>query len=260
MARRPPDAVVVTGAGRGIGRAIALDLGAAGLPVLCISRTPTAQATADAVVAGGGSAEALMLDLADAVSTEAGVSRWIEGTPYRRLGVVLAAGELGPQGPTVAVDLGAWAHTFAVNLLGNLAVVRAMLPRMVEGGGRIIFFGGGGAASAYPIFPAYATSKAAVVRATENLGEELRDHDIAVVCVAPGAVDTDMLPQVIAAGAEVRTRTAIDEVVGFANAFLHSRSRALSGRFVHVRDDWKELLDGTAPAMSAEMWKLRRVQ
>ncbi len=261
MAQRSPEAVVVTGAGRGIGRAVALALGGKGFPTLCVARTSTAETTRDAIRSSGGVADALCVDLADYAGTEKMVSRWIADRPYRRLGVVLAAADLGPRSPLEASDLRAWAHTFAVNVLGNLAVLRGLLGRMLEGGsGRIVFFGGGGAAYGYPIFPAYACTKAASVRLVENLHQDLKDRgNFAVVCLAPGAVETDMLRQVRAAGAEVRTSAPADDAVRFVEAFLSSDDTALSGRFVHALDSWAEVL-GHFVELPDERWKLRRVE
>jgi NAD(P)-dependent dehydrogenase (short-subunit alcohol dehydrogenase family) len=255
------DAVVVTGAGRGIGKAVALSLGRSVVPVLCVSRTVNAEATRDAIRDAGGVADALVVDLADISATEIAVRAWIDSRPYARLGVVLAAGILGPAGPLRTTNLGDWASAFSVNVLGGLAVVRALLDRMTMAGrGRIVFLAGGGAAYAYPLFPAYACTKAAVVRAAENLHEDLKSKgDFAVVCLAPGAIDTDMLAAVRAAGAEVRTTVAVTDAVAAIVAFLGSASTALSGRFVHVRDAWDAVLEGTVD-LTPDHWKLRRVE
>src|SRR5207249_256590 len=143
----------------------------------------------------------------------------------------------------------------------KLAVVRALLGRMLEaGGGRVVFLAGGGAAYAYPVFPAYACTKAAVVRAAENLHEDLRARgDFGVACLAPGAVETDMLRQVRAAGAEVRTTTPPDDAVRFVEAFLFSPTSTLSGRLVHARDAWADAVAGVV-SPPADHWKLRRVE
>jgi NAD(P)-dependent dehydrogenase (short-subunit alcohol dehydrogenase family) len=203
----------------------------------------------------------MSIDLADHAGTEQALLRWISDRSCRRLGVVLAAGELGPAGPLPESDLSAWAHTFAVNVLGNLAVLRGLLGRMLEDAfGRIVFFGGGGAGYAYPVFPAYACSKAALVRAVENIHEDLKERgDFSVVCLAPGAVETDLLRKVRAAGAEVRTTAPPDDAVRFVEAFLTRDSRALSGRFIHVRDSWPEFLVPNAQLPDSR-WKLRRAE
>jgi NAD(P)-dependent dehydrogenase (short-subunit alcohol dehydrogenase family) len=257
-----PDAVIVTGAGRGIGRSVAVAIAKRQIPTLCVARTSTCEETSHTINSAGGIAEAMPLDLADQATSERALSQWIDSRPYQRLGVVLAAAVLGPPGPLENSDLNEWANVIAVNVLGNLAVVRALLGRMRNAAyGRILFFGGGGAAYAYPLFPAYACSKAAVVRAAENLHEDVKDQgDFAVACLAPGAVDTDMLHDVRAAGGEVRTTAPIEEAIGFVDTFLtHRDAASLSGRFVHVRDGWKEVVDGTRKLGSQE-WKLRRVE
>jgi NAD(P)-dependent dehydrogenase (short-subunit alcohol dehydrogenase family) len=254
------DAVVVTGAGRGLGRAVALRLGEAQIPVMCIARTNTSEATRNAIVAAGGSAESCAVDLADPSRTEEVMAAWIGERPYKRIGVVLAAGTLGCGGGLMEGNLSDWTTTFNINVLGNLAILRALLPRMLANRfGRIVSIAGGGAAYAYPLFSAYAISKTAMVRATENLGVELKERgDFATVCLAPGAMETSMLQQVRAAGAEVRTVVPMDEAVAFIWEFLQAPSCAFSGRFVHVRDDWRSWL--TTKVLEDDRWLLRRLE
>ena len=255
-----PDAVVITGAGRGIGRSIALDAAHESF-VLCVSQSDRALATAESIREAGGQAEGLVLDLEDFVATEAAIGEWVARTPYRRIGGVFAGGILGPKGPLGGSDLTGWDRTFRINVLGNLAVARALMPvQAANGFGRLLFFGGGGAAYAYPMFPAYAASKAALVRIVENLHEELpKEGNFATAILAPGAIETDMLAEVKAMGAEVRTTVPIAEPTAFARAFLCSSACGFSGRFVHVRDDWKQYLGGEA-IQNRDLWKLRRVE
>jgi NAD(P)-dependent dehydrogenase (short-subunit alcohol dehydrogenase family) len=254
------DAVVITGAGRGLGRAVALRFGAAHIPVLCIARTDRATSTRDEIIAGGGTADSCEVDLAQAQVVEDLISRWIGERPYKRIGVVLAAGVLGDGGGLVEANLADWSRTFNTNVLGNLAVVRALLPRMLTAKfGRVVTLAGGGAAYGYPLFSAYAISKAAMVRATENLDLELKGRgDFSTVCLAPGAMETSMLQQVRAAGGEVRTVVPMDEAVAFVWEFLQAPSCAFSGRFVHVRDDWRSWLRSTA--LEDDRWLLRRLE
>lgn len=254
------DAVVVTGAGRGLGRAVALRLGTAAIPVMCIARTNTSESTRDAIVAAGGLAESCAIDLADPARAEGLMAAWIGERPYKRIGVVLAAGTLGRGGGLMESDLGDWATIFNTNVLGNLAILRALLPRMLATRfGRIVTIAGGGAAYAYPLFSAYAISKVAMVRATENLDLELKGRgDFSTVCLAPGAMETSMLQQVRAAGGEVRTVAPLDEAVAFIWEFLQAPSCAFSGRFVHVRDDWRPWLRSTA--LEDDRWLLRRIE
>jgi 3-oxoacyl-[acyl-carrier protein] reductase len=254
------DIVVVTGAGRGVGRAIALRFGEAGIPVLCIARTETAKATQETIVAAGGVAESYSINLADPAHAVESMAGWMAKKSYRRIGVVLAAGTLGRGGGLHESDLADWSTTFQTNVLGNLAILRALLPRMLETRfGRIVTFAGGGAAYAYPLFSAYAISKAAIVRATENLDVELKGKgDFLTVCLAPGAMDTSMLQQVRAAGGEVRTVVPMSEAVEFVWEFLHAANCGFSGRFVHVRDEWRAWL-GPTP-LDNDRWLLRRIE
>jgi NAD(P)-dependent dehydrogenase (short-subunit alcohol dehydrogenase family) len=207
---------------------------------------------------GGGSAEALMLDLADVGMAEATVAKTVGQLANLRWAGVMAAAELGPTGPLERNDLVVWGRIFAVNVTGNLAVARALLPSMYRSQfGRLVFFSGGGAAYAYPLAPAYACTKVALVRAVENLHEDLKERgNFSVVCLAPGAVETDLLARVRAAGAEVRTNTAVDETVTFVERFLEADGRGLSGRFIHVRDDWAAVLEGRH--LDPDQWMLRR--
>jgi NAD(P)-dependent dehydrogenase (short-subunit alcohol dehydrogenase family) len=258
------DLAIVTGAGRGIGRAVAVALGKRQIPVLCISRTDNCRATAALIAKQNGRADALAIDLGDFAAAKPAVSAYLEAHPARHIAVIAAAGALGPRGPLWDSDLAGWDMAFRVNVLGNIAVVQAALPRMRDSGfGRVVMFAGGGSAYAYPAFPAYAVSKTAVVREVENIGVEMADlANFSAVMLAPGAVETDMLADVRAAGAEVRTLTDIAEPVGFVAAFLDAAdARKLSGRFVHVRDRWREVLDdGASGTLADNHWKLRRVE
>lgn len=255
-------AILVTGAGRGIGRAISLELGSQRAHVVCLSRSENAERTAREIRERGGSASAIQADLRDASAVEKAVGACALSHKFERWGAVLAAGTLGPSGPLVESDLSAWMDCFAINVLGNLAAAKALLePMLASGFGRILAFAGGGSAYAYPLFPAYSASKTAMVRAMENLNCDVQGKgDFAVACLAPGAVDTDMLAQVKAAGAEVRTMVPIVEPVTFAREFVFSKSCGFSGSFVHVRDKWPEYLNNGHALPQPALWKLRRIE
>ncbi len=256
-----PDLLIVTGAGRGIGKAIALDAAKHSF-VLCISRTESAQETAQEIRSSGGKAEGLALDLDDFPNAEAAVEAWIRSSKFKRIAAVFAAAILGPQGPLTSCSLRDWDRTFRINVLGNLAVARAILPVQQENRfGRLLFFAGGGAAYAYPVFPAYAASKAALVRIVENLDQDLKNKgDFATAILAPGAVETDTLAMVRASGAEIRTTVGIGEPVAFAREFIFSKRCAFSGCFVHVRDVWRQYLGPEEQLPKKDLWKLRRVE
>jgi NAD(P)-dependent dehydrogenase (short-subunit alcohol dehydrogenase family) len=255
------DAALVTGAGHGIGRQIALDLGRRGVEVVCVARTDSSEQTAAAIRGAGGSATAFALDLADFRGAEQVLGAWARTARPRRCAAILAAAVLGPRSAGACFDVAAWEETFRVNVLGNLAAANALLPAMLAAGfGRIVFFSGGGAALPFPTFPAYAASKAAIARIVEHLHHELaQSGDFAVVSLAPGSNPTRTLAAVQAAGGSVRTLCDISESVEFVVRFLTGDARRLSGRLVHVRDDWSRLAELDATKLQHH-WMLRRVE
>ena len=256
------DAVVITGAGQGIGKAVAIKLGINGIPILCISKSSNSTKTMEEIIKKGGTAESLILNIEDYDGTQKILKKWASQTKYKKIGVVLAAAILGPTGPLINSLLKEWESCLKINTLGGLAVLTGLLPKMIENKfGRIITFAGGGSAYAFPKFPAYSASKTAMVRITENIHEDLKDKgDFAVVCLAPGAVETEMLKQVCQAGAEVKTLVDISEPVSFIEKFIGCTSCGFSGSFVHVRDNWKEYLNSKKQLSGNSMWKLRRIE
>ncbi len=87
-----PEYVIVTGAGRGIGKAIAISLAAENCQILCLSKTNSCQTTADEIIASGGQASALVLDIGDYNLAQVKVLDWINDNKASRIGVVTAAG------------------------------------------------------------------------------------------------------------------------------------------------------------------------
>ena len=106
--------------------------------------------------------------------------------------MVNAAAVLGPSGKFAELSMSQFAETLATNLLGTCNLVRWALPEMEKRSfGRIINFAGGGAAYSYPLFTPYAASKAAIVRLTETVADEITTADVTINVIAPGAVETD---------------------------------------------------------------------
>ena len=124
-------------------------------------------------------------------------------------------------------------------------------------GAKIINFAGGGAAYSYPKFLPYALSKVAVVRLTETLADEFKDlgyEKADINCVAPGAVKTKMLEEVISSGGLVKTTVSIDEPTNLVKFLLSKESDGITGRFIHSRDNYT---DGSL-FVDNENLKLRR--
>ena len=254
------DLVIVTGASRGIGARIALDANSYAHTILTIGSSSAIEKL------GGGKVSnlrPLRIDLADACLAEQRIRAELGLIgPVRRIGLALCAAQIGSFGGLATANFAEWSRIFAVNVLGNLAVVKACFTAVEAGASlRAVFFGGGGAAYGYPEFSAYAISKVATVRAVENLAMEMnsKEWNAAVIALAPGAVDTDMLATVIAHGGVVQTKTDIGEPTTFVRRFLNDEldARGLNGRFVHVRDD---VLGKDFASAPETLFKLRRVE
>jgi NAD(P)-dependent dehydrogenase (short-subunit alcohol dehydrogenase family) len=186
---------MVTGAGRGIGRAVAVELAAAGMAVALVARSEDQLAeTAQQVEHLGAAAVVVPADLADLSQ----VTRAIH-LATDQLGAVDVlindAAVVGPLGPSVSVDPAEWAFTFSVNVMAAAALSFAVLPVMVERGwGRIVNVSSAIAAhpGAMVGMNAYAASKAALEAHTINLAAELAGSGVTVNAYRPGSVDTAM--------------------------------------------------------------------
>lgn len=183
---------VVTGAGSGIGRAIALRLAADGAAVGCADIDPgSAAATARTIRDGGGQAHAFTTDVAD----EAAVLALREGM-LATLGMAdilcCIAGIIVREGLD-AHDLDAWNRVLAVNLTGIYLCTRAFIPDMrARGWGRIITMGSTSGLLGYP-YPSYAASKAGVINFTRSLVRELGESGVTANAICPGTIQTPLL-------------------------------------------------------------------
>jgi len=267
---------VITGSGRGIGEAVALAFAREGAAVVLAARTASEIAQVAALArAAGGVATAVPTD----VSSAPDVSRLMQSAldAYGRVDVLVnAAGILGPIGPLWEADPNAWTRAIEVNLYGTFLCCRAILPHMVKRRqGRIINLSGGGAASPLPRLAAYAASKAAVVRLTETLAEEVRPFNVQVNAVAPGMVDTRLQDDVLAAGersgdhlARVRRLRETGEggvprelPAALVLWLASDKSRGLTGKLIAApHDGWRGWDEQQIAAFAASPWfTLRRL-
>jgi len=198
---------IVTGAGRGIGRAIARAMAREHAAVVVASRTLSeVEETAALIRAEGRRALAVAADVSDWQSVQDLATRTVDA--FHGIDILVNnAGVQGCIGPLVENDVEAWARTVQINLLGVFHCCKAALPHMIQQRkGKIINLSGGGATGPRPCFSAYAASKAAVVRLTETLAEEVKPYYVQVNAIAPGAVNTNMQEQIRAAGARAGDR------------------------------------------------------
>jgi len=180
---------LVTGGGRGLGRAFALALAQNGMRVAVASRDRyELDATAASLRAAGTDAIAIPTDV-----TDAGAVRNMVSVAEEKLGpidlLINAAGAASPVGPAWETNSNDWWRNIEVNLRGPMLCSNAVIPGMiVRGRGRIINIASGAGAASFPYMSAYVTAKAALIRFTEVLADELRPHGVSVMAIEPGAV------------------------------------------------------------------------
>src|SRR5208282_1491936 len=171
-------------------------------------------------------------------------------------------------------DLGDWAAAIETNLMGTVFSIRAVLPRMLERRkGVIVNFSGGGAVQPLPRFSAYGASKAAVVRLTETLAEEVAESGVRINAIAPGAVNSRLLDQVLAAGEragvsfyakaleqKAQGGTPPERAAELALFLASAEGKEVSGRLISaVWDDWKSLPGRAGELRSSALFTLRRI-
>jgi NAD(P)-dependent dehydrogenase (short-subunit alcohol dehydrogenase family) len=186
---------VVTGAGRGIGAAIARKLGSLGATVMLCGRTVAPlQTTAAAIAHAGGHAEAAPCDVTDLASLEAVAAR-VERS-FGRLDILVNnAGIGGFGGPLHLLNPEAWEAVLNTNLRGVYYCVRSFAPLMIRARtGHIVNISSLAGKNPLPNGAAYAASKWGLNGLTYSIAEELRAHNIRVSVICPGSTNTDLSP------------------------------------------------------------------
>lgn len=280
MGADPTRPCVVTGAGRGIGRALALHLASAGMPLaLCARSSDELEETAEQVRDRGAAVVARVVDVSDAaaIAAFAGIVGGELGPPWA---LVNNAAVLGPVGRLDEVDMNEWFRALLVDVGGVAASSRAFIPPMREaGGGRIINLSGGGIGGAglQPNVSAYTASKAAVAVLTESLARELAG-EITVNAVAPGAQPTTFADEVLRVGPEragrelheatIRdqsapdqaTRPPLDAFLSLVDFLLSPDSAWLTGKLLSARWDRVEaIVDARERLAGTSLLTLRRI-
>lgn len=188
-----PRVALVTGGGRGIGRAMALALAREGFPVALAQRTVAqAEETAAAVRAAGGRALALALDVTDPDAVTRAVRH--VGEALGPVGVLVNNAGIAESAPFLKTDLALWERHLRVNATGPFLLTREVLPGMLEAGwGRIVNVASLAGLAGAPYVSAYTASKHALVGLTRALAAELAGKPVTVNAVCPGYVATDMV-------------------------------------------------------------------
>ena len=265
--------ILITGAGRGIGRAIALECASQGGNIILLARTHSElRSTAAEISRFGGSSLIFVCDISSSSKVNKAVSS--ANKEFGEIDVLVNnAGIQPPIGPFSEADIREWKGNIEINLFGTANVISAVLPDMIaQKKGKIINLSGGGSTSARPNFSAYAISKTAIVRFTEILAVELLESHIDVNAISPGAVNTNMLEEVLHAGelagkeageAKRRKESGGDDPKLAAElvCFLASdESDGITGKLISARwDPWRELSFREKLRLDKDFATLRRI-
>lgn len=269
---------LITGASQGLGRAIATSYLVAGANLMLCARSERqlreVEQELTCLLSPG---QRLLIQVAD-VSDADDVTRLVERTVDEFKGchiLVNNAGIYGPMGDSELVDWQEWIRAIEINLFGSVLMCRALVPHFKSAGyGKVIQLSGGGATNPMPRISAYAVSKAAVVRFVETLAAEVRPFKIDVNAIAPGALNTRMLQEVLMAGPEkvgqdFYEKSQTQQISGgvdfkyttdLAVFLASSASDGLTGRLISALWDkwqaWPQYLDALN---NSDAYTLRRI-
>jgi len=267
---------LITGGSQGLGKAIAEHFLREGANVaLCARSEKDLLATRDELAQRFPS-QKVLAQTCD-VSNETQVNAFVEFA-LREFGslqaLVLNAGVYGPMGAMESVSLDEWRRAMDINLYGVLLPCRALIPHFKKNGrGKIVVLSGGGATNPLPNISAYAASKAAVIRLMETLAEELKPFHVDVNAIAPGALKTRFVDQVLAAGPEKvgkaffekNKKWAEDGAVplglgaSLAVYLASAASDSITGKLISAQwDPWEKLHEFKGD-LNSDIYTLRRI-
>jgi NAD(P)-dependent dehydrogenase (short-subunit alcohol dehydrogenase family) len=268
---------IITGSSQGLGLEIARAYVGAGANVLLCARNGETLQQAERDVRESATLGQRVVAHPCDVTREEDVERLVELaiSSFGQVHILVNnAGVYGPKGTIEDTPWTDWVRAIEINLYGSVLPARAVLPHMRSRGyGKIVQLSGGGATNPLPRLSAYAASKAAVVRLAETIAEETRGSGIDVNAIAPGALNTGMLEEVLEAGPEAVGRDFYDRALrqkanggapltrGAALAvFLASaQSDGISGKLLSaIWDPW-ETLSPTTEGLAGDVYTLRRI-
>jgi NAD(P)-dependent dehydrogenase (short-subunit alcohol dehydrogenase family) len=269
---------VIAGASEGLGLEIAVTYVRAGASVMMCARTGETLERAEREVRAAAQPNQQVLATVADVSNAGDVER-VAAEALRHFPQVHAlvnnAGVYGPLGPLESIDWREWTRAVEINLYGSVLMARALIPHFKRHHyGKIVQLSGGGATNPLPRITAYAASKAAVVRFAESIALELAPFGIDVNSIAPGALNTRMMNQLLDGGADVVGEDFYRRMEKFAAeggtplargaelaVFLASaESDGITGRLLSaVWDLWRDLPARREALSRSDVYTLRRI-
>jgi len=269
---------IITGANRGLGFEIAAKYIEAGASLaLCARDKQLLARSTERLKQSLRPGQRLLAQVAD-VSNPRDAESVVSATMHEfgRIDILVNnAGIYGPKGAIQSVDWGEWVRTMEINLYGSILMCRAVLPHFkAQKKGKIIQLSGGGATNPLPQISAYAVSKAAIVRFIETLAEEVREDGIDANSIAPGALNTGMLDEVLSAGPDKVGKSFFEKALKQKQSggvplakgadlavFLGSAlSDGITGKLISaVWDPWRSLPEHFADLDGSDIYTLRRI-
>ena len=269
---------IITGANQGLGLEIARKYVLAGADVMLCARSVGLLENARVELATLAAPKQKIVTQEADVSVEADVNNVVAQT-FRKLGgchiLVNNAGVYGPKGEIESVDWGQWIKAMEINVYGSILMSRALLPHFkAQAYGKIIQLSGGGATNPLPRVSAYAVSKAAIVRYAETLAEEVRGTGIDVNAIAPGALNTRMLDEILEAGPAKVGQVFYDRSVkqkesggsplnrgaDLAVFLASARSDGITAKLISaVWDNWEQWPEHLQDLSASDAYTLRRI-
>jgi NAD(P)-dependent dehydrogenase (short-subunit alcohol dehydrogenase family) len=269
---------IISGASRGLGLEVAKQFVAEGANVMVCARGGVELAQAQIELQKLAGSRTKVMSLTADISQPRDINEVVTATiaEFGRVDILVAnAGIYGTKGPIEEVNWQEWSDAIDINLKGTVLQCRELIPHFkLNRSGKIIILSGGGATKPMPFLSAYAASKAAVVRFAETLAEEVKDFGIDVNTVAPGALNTRLLDEVLAAGPEKVGKHFYEQslkqqekggtplTVGAALCtFLASPlSDGITGRLISaVWDPWEKFPEFLQALQDSDIYTLRRI-
>lgn len=267
---------IITGASEGFGRAVAEFFLKEGADIMICARSAEKllQAQEDLLALKLGRVEAQCCNVAVTADVKALVT-----AAYQALGhidiLVANAGIHGPKGCFEDNDWTAWSDAIDINLKGAAFLCHEIIPHFKQQKqGKIILLSGGGATKSMPYFSAYAASKAGLVRFGETLADELKDFNITVNMIAPGAMNTRLLNDVLNAGPEkvgehyyqqilkqqTSGGTSPEKGAALCIFLASDESDGITGKLISaVWDPWAQLPAHITDLQQSDIYTLRRI-
>lgn len=269
---------IITGANQGFGLEVARQYVLAGADVMLCARNAALLQEVRVELIKLAAPDQKVLAKACDVSAEADVQALVSETLAKLCGchiLVNNAGIYGPKGEIEEVEWAEWIKAIEINVYGSILMCRAILPHFkMQGYGKVIQLSGGGATNPMPRISAYAVSKAAIVRFAETLAEEVRGTGIDVNAIAPGALNTRMLDEVLEAGPEKVGRDFYERSLKqkesggaplgrgaeLALFLASSASDGITGKLISaIWDDWEHWPEHLDELSSSDVYTLRRI-